>query len=206
MDPMRRNGCETRAHGSRGVGMALVLASLVMGCPTPPDPGNEGTYVYDPYGSGTIDKDPACKLTGTLELKLGEGDGTNFLPLEPGQEPVLYHGPQGGTHVILGVHVANPALEFPGLSVKFVLQRQRCFSGSDCLSPENMGLDERVVMSPERFVAQEGGAVSVSGMLVLVSNWTPTESRRIQVYVADRCGRIGSTSLELGPPATWPAQ
>ncbi|HYO66771.1 MAG TPA: hypothetical protein VEU33_11865 [Archangium sp.] len=206
MDPVRRNERETRAHGPGGVAMALALAGMVTGCPTPPDPGDEGTYGYDPYGNGTLEKDPACKLTGTLKLTLGEGDGTNFLPLEPGQEPVLYRGPQGGTHVILGVRVANPALGFPGLHLKFVLQRQRCLPAGDCLPPENMGADERLVSDEVRFVPQEGGAVSVSGMLIIVSSWTPTESRRIQVYAADRCGRIGTTSLVLGPAADWPRQ
>lgn len=202
MDEVRR---KPKAHGPRRARGVLVLASLVMGCPGPP-PGNGGTSVYDPYAYGTIERDPACKLTGLLELTPGEGDGTNFLPLAPGQEPVLYRGPQGGTHVILGVGVANPALEFPGLHLKFVLERQRCLAPGDCLAPETMGREERLVSDPERFVPQEGGAVSVSGILVIVSDWRPEVSRRLQVHAVDRCGRTGTTTLELGPPGTWPRQ
>ncbi len=203
MDPVRRTPWEMTLRGPGGLGGVLVLASLVTGCPTPP-PDDEGTYVYDPYGYGSIERDPACKLTGKLALTLGEGDGTNFLPLAPGQEPVLYRGPQGGTHVILGVNVANPALEFPGLHLRFVLERQRCLSPGDCLPPETMGREERLVSDPARFVPQEGGAMSVSGILVIVSDWRPEVSRRMLVHAADRCGRTGTTSLELGPPGTWP--
>ncbi|WP_375773310.1 hypothetical protein NR798_21325 [Archangium gephyra] len=181
--------------------MALVLTSLVMGCPGP-DPSDEGTYVYDGYG--TIERDPACKLTGNLQLSLGEGDGTDFTPLAPGQEPVVYHGPQGGSHLILGVSVANPATEFPGLQVQFLLQRQRCTTAESCLPPETMGRDERLVNDPQRFLPQEGGAVSVSGILVLLGDWDPAQSRRIQVQALDRCGRAGVASLELGPPGSWP--
>ncbi|HZI06578.1 MAG TPA: hypothetical protein VEZ71_21290 [Archangium sp.] len=112
----------------RNPGVALVLAGVVTGCPGP-EPYNGDTYVYDGYG--TIERDPDCKLTGPLELTLGEGDGTSFTPLAPGQEPVLYHGPQGGTHLILGVAVANPAVEFPGMQFKFEAERLRCFSDGD---------------------------------------------------------------------------
>lgn len=73
--------------------MALVLASLVTGCPAP-DPVDSGTYVYDPYGNGTIEREPACKLTGTLEPALGDGSGAGAVSRA------------AGTHVILGVHVA----------------------------------------------------------------------------------------------------
>jgi hypothetical protein len=198
MEQLRRNPRETRALGPC---VALVLASLVTGCPGP-EPYNGGTYVYDGYG--TIERDPACKLTGNLQLSLGEGDGTNFLPLAPGQEPVVYHGPQGGSHLILGLSVANPATEFPGLQVQFLLQRQRCLSGTDCRPPDNMGREERLVSDPARFLPQEGGAVSVSGILVLLGDWNPNESRRIQVQALDRCGRAGVTSMLLGPPGDWP--
>ena len=202
MNRSRRNPAETSARGPRVAGVALVLAGLVAGCPGPPEPNNEGTYVYDAYG--TIERDPACKLTGTLELSLGEGDGTNFTPLAPGQEPVLYRGPQGGTHLILGVAVANPATAFPGLQLEFVLHSKSCFPAGDCLPPELVGRDTRLVSNAERFLPQEGGAVSVSGLLVLVSDWEEGQTRRIQVNALDRCGRTGTTSLELGPPGTWP--
>lgn len=196
MAQLRRNPCETRARGPRVAGVALALASLVTGCPEPPEP--------DPYGYGTIERDPACKLTGKLQLTPGEGDGANFIPLGPGQEPVLYHGPQGGTHLLLGVGVANPALDSPGLSLRFILQRQRCRAPGDCLPAETMGREDWRVSDPERFMPQEGGAVGVSGILVLVSDWTPSQPRRIQINAVDRCGRTGTTSLELGPPGTWP--
>lgn len=185
----------------RNPGVALVLAGVVTGCPAP-EPDDSGTYVYDGYG--TIERDPDCKLTGSLQLTLGEGDGTNFTPLAPGQEPVLYHGPQGGSHLILGVAVANPAVEFPGMQLKFVAERLRCFSDGECTAAEPIGSDEMLVSRPDRFLPAEGGAVTVSGFLVLVWNWNESERRRLRVEAMDPCGRTGTASMELGLPASGP--
>lgn len=196
---LRSNPRGTSARGPRVAGVALVLASMVTGCPEP-EPYDEGTYVYDEYG--TLERDPACKLTGTLELTLGEGDGTNFTPLAPGQEPVLYRGPQGGSHLILGVSVANPAIEFPGLQLELVAESAVCFSATGCPVPRLEGRYEVVVLKPERFLPAEGGAMTVSGFLVIVGDWDPAERRRLRVEAMDRCGRTGTTSLELGPPGT----
>lgn len=196
MDRLRKNPWEMRAQGARVRGVALVLAGLVMGCPEPPEPDDEGTYVYDPYGE--LERDPACTLTGPLELTLGEGDGTNFTPLAPGQEPVLYHGPQGGSHLILGVSVANPATAFPGLQLEFVAESAVCFSATGCPAPQLEGLSTVVVLRPERFLPAEEGAVTASGFLVVVSDWDPAEKRRLRVEAMDRCGRTGTASVELG--------
>lgn len=185
----------------RNAGVALVLTGLVTGCPEP-EPYNGGTYVYDGYG--TIERDPDCKLTGPLELTLGEGDGTSFTPLAPGQEPVLYHGPQGGTHLILGVAVANPAVGFPGMQFKFEAERLRCFSDGECTAAEPIGSDEMLVSRPDRFLPGEGGSVNVSGFLVVVWNWNLGERRRLQVEAMDPCGRTGTASVELGLPASAP--
>jgi hypothetical protein len=189
----------------RNVGVVLVVAGLVMGCPEPrpePEPFDGGTYVYDEYG--TLERDPACKLSGTLELRLGEGDGTNFTPLAPGQEPVLYHGPQGGTHLILGVAVANPAVEFPGLKLGLVAESALCFSPTGCPPPRIEGGSVVVVTRPERFLPAEGGGVTVSGFLVVVTEWDPASRRRLRVEATDRCGRTGSASVRLGPPEPAP--
>ncbi len=199
MQQWRRNPREASARGARVSGMALVLAALVTGCPGPA-PYNGGTYVYDEYG--TLEREPACTLTGGLELTLGEGDGTNFIPLAPGQEPVLYYGPQGGTHVILGVAVANPAIDFPGLALELVAEHAVCFSetGTGCPPAQVVGRSEVVVLKPERFLPAEGGAITVSGFLVIVDDWNPSERRRLRVEATDRCGRTGTASVQLGPP------
>ncbi len=175
--------------------LALVLASLVTGCPGP-EPFDEGTYVYDDYG--TIERDPACTLTGTLELTLGEGDGTNFTPLT-GQEPALYHGPQGGTHLILGVALANPATDFPGLQLRWDAEKAVCFEPTGCPPPVSRGHSEVLVTRPDRFLPAEGGGVTVSGFLVIVYDWDPNERRRLRVEATDRCGRTGTAAVELGP-------
>jgi hypothetical protein len=153
--------------------------------------------VYDDYG--TIQRDPACTLTGPLELTLGEGDGTNFTPLTPGQEPVLYHGPQGGTHVILGVALANPATDFPGLQLEFVAERATCFEPTGCPPPQEAGHTQMLVTRPDRFLPAEAGGVTVSGLLVIVWGWELDEKRRLRVEATDRCGRTGTAAVVLGP-------
>jgi hypothetical protein len=195
METTRRN--EPGALARRGVGLALVLAGLLTGCPDEPEPFTPWPEDYP--GSLQLTRDPACKLTGGLVLTLGEGEWMDFNPLAPGQEPFLHHGPQGGTHLLLGVEVANPAREFPGLQLDFLAERQRCPADGDCLPFETMGRDRAVVMDSSNFQPREGDAVATSGALVIVSDWNPSERRRVRVVARDRCGRSGTTSLELGP-------
>jgi hypothetical protein len=63
-----------------------------------------------------------------------------------------------------------------------------------------MGRYRTVVRDSSNFQPREGGAVATSGHLVIVSDWNTSERRRIRVDAEDRCGRTGTTSLELGPP------
>jgi hypothetical protein len=187
----------SRARSWRTVSVTLALAGLMTACPwtEPPGPPDAGAD-----GGSLIGRDPACTLTGSLELALGEGEGSmDFTPLAPGQEPLLHYGPQGGTHLILGVRVANPAMQFPGLQVEFKAERQRCDAGGGCLPFETMGRYLTVVSEPSRFLPQDGDAVAVSGILVTVSDWNIGERRRLQVEALDRCGRAGTTVLELDP-------
>jgi hypothetical protein len=181
-------------HRHSGGKAALVLAGLLMGCPYvgPPTPL--------PYDGGPLERDPACTLTGALQVTLGEGDGSDFTPLTPGQAPVIHHGPQGGTHVSLGVRVDNPATQFPGLRLDFFGEFQgECEAWSDCEAYEVYARYTTVVRLAEYFLPQEGGAVAVSGV-ILQGPWPMPGKRRIRVDVLDRCGRTGSTVVELSPP------
>jgi hypothetical protein len=179
-------------HSRKKAGLALVLSGVLAGCPgpfTPPAP---------PYDDGPLEKDPACTLTGDLQVTLGEGDGSDFTPLAPGQEPIIHHGPQGGTHASLGVRVDNPATQFPGLKMTFIGEFQSCQSSTSCEDFTIFSRYDTVVRDARYFLPQEGGAIAVSGIL-MQGPWEGPTRHRIHVTVLDRCGRTGSAMLELGP-------
>jgi hypothetical protein len=164
-----------------------------MACPVNPEPGPP----VDPGDSTPLERDPACKLTGSLEVRLGDGNGPfEFKPLSPGQEPRLHFGAQGGHHMELGVSVANPAPEFPGLQVSFTAEVEHCDT-MGCQPLTTVGQYRTRVLEPIRFLPQEGGALAVSGFIVILDYWYPDTRRRLGVEVLDRCGRTGTASLEF---------
>lgn len=178
----------------RAAGVAALTLALT-GCPIGPDPGPTQPPVID--DGDRIERDPACKLTGSLELELVEGNGPyDFKPLVPGQGPTLHHGPQGGTHVEVGVRVANPANAYPGLQVKFTAESESCGT-SGCAPFGLLGQYSTVIRDPGRFLPQEGGATVVSGFLLIVSGWPQDTRRRITVEALDRCDRTGTAVWEL---------
>jgi hypothetical protein len=173
---------------------ALLLLALV-GCPFPgpSDPPPQET----PWDPAPIERDPACTLTGTLELGLGNGNGPQeFTPLAPGQGPRVYNGSQGGQHLELGVRVANPATAFPGLQLHILAEAEPCDFTGPCRPYEKMGELRTRVLEKERFLPQDGGAVAVSGLILFVDSWPHTWKRRLTVEAADRCGRTGTLTLE----------
>jgi hypothetical protein len=174
----------------------LALAGALSGCPynppTPPDaPEEQGD-------TSPITRDPACKLTGSLELVLGKGSPFSFQPFGYGLLPVVERGPQGGSHMELGVLIENPALAFPGLQVR--ITAQRC-GEAGC---ERMWQYSELVLQPERFVNRVDveEAVFVWGFRVFVDEWPADTLRRITLEATDRCGRTGTTLVEV--PAGTP--
>jgi hypothetical protein len=139
-------------------------------------------------------------LTGGLTIGLGESDGLDdFRPLPAGQAPFVYFGPQGGMHVILGTSVVNPATDFPGLQVRFVLDAQLC-SANGC-QQEVMG-EYTTVVNQDRYIQLPGGTVAVSGFFILLRDWPQNSTRRVMAEVYDRCGRMGTmtTQVAAGTP------
>lgn len=186
-----------RVPGWLAVRAALVTLAL-MGCPIPFGPSDPGPDIPPQDDGQLIERDPACTLTGSLELELVESQGVSaFKSLAPGEGPTVHYGPQGGTHLELGVRVANPAREFPGLQVKFLAESQFCDAMSGCMPFGTMGQFSAVMRNPERFLHQEDGATVVSGFLVLVNDWYQGSLRRITVEAYDRCGRRGTTVREV---------
>ena len=183
-----------RVPASVSLGLALALVSLLTACPAPtpgppiPEPTPDGGMVL-------IERDPACTLTGELTLGLGESDGLeDFRPLAAGQAPTVHHGPQGGIHTILGVSVSNPAANFPGLQVRFVLDAQLC-SSNGC-QQQVMG-EYTTIVNQDRYIDLPGDVVAVSGFFILLRDWPQNSTRRVMVEVHDRCGRMGTLMRQV---------
>jgi hypothetical protein len=182
------------------MGLSLALMGLLTACPISPPGPPEPPPFPDDGGTVLIERDPACTLTGSLTLGMGEGDGTDdFRPLAPGQAPYVHYGPQGGQHVILGVSVANPATGFPGMQVRFIAESQFC-SGGAC-QPYTVQGHYVTVVREDRYIPQAGGAIALSGFLVVLREWPSDTRRRVTAELIDRCGRTGTISVEI-PPGT----
>src|SRR5262245_55405281 len=70
--------------------------------------GTSGAETRAVAGGGGAPKAPAdCTIEGDLSLEPGEGE-TTFTPLAVGSAPTLYHGAQGGTHMILALRITTP--------------------------------------------------------------------------------------------------
>ena len=180
--------------------LLLALAVPLAACPI--GVGGGGDFPENQWDATPLERDPACTLTGSLELALGDSHGTSeFKPLAPGQGPVVHFGPQGGSHLELGLRVANPARDFPGLQVRFLAEAQTCEPPMGCQPYSMVGELRTLVREPARFLPQEGDAVAVSGFIVFMYGWAPSWNRRLTVEALDRCGRMGTATLELAAGA-----
>jgi hypothetical protein len=190
----------SRAASSVPLGLLFALVGPLTACPPSPGPPVPPEPVPDDGGTVLIERDPACTLTGALNIGLGESDGLDdFRPLSAGQAPFVHHGGQGGIHVILGASVVNPATEFPGLQVRFILDAQVC-TANGC-QQEVMG-QYTTVVNQDRYIALPGGSIAVTGFFIPLRDWNQNSPRRVIAEVYDRCGRAGSTMIQV--PAGTP--
>jgi hypothetical protein len=185
----------SRAPPSVPLGLSLAVVGLLTACP----PSPPGPFPPDPFpddgGTVLIERDPACTLTGTLTIGLGESDGLDdFRPLPAGQAPFIHHGSQGGIHVILGASVVNPATGFPGLQVRFILDAQVCTTNG--CQQQVMG-QYTTVVNQDRYIALPGGSIAVTGFFILLKDWPQNSTRRVIAEVYDRCGRMGTTMTQV---------
>lgn len=130
-----------------------------------------------------------CELSGPLEVELGEGF-EKFSSLAPLQEPTLHDGIQGGHHFWLGLHVANPALDYPLLRVVLdaeVLDENRCGAEPDCDPWIGTGHRE-LILGPELALNDDGIVEQVSLMLQ-IAIWPLDVERRLRLYAIDPCRR-----------------
>lgn len=174
-----------------GMRRALVLLLALGGCVAaePGGPPCEDDINGCSNNTTTFMPDPACTLTGELELELGEGQH-EFMPLGPGQLPTLETGIQGGQHVWMAVRVLNPDLE--RLQLDIVIDAEWC--GSDCELAESWILDNhRELLADEStsLTVTDAGAYEQLRMLVTLFDWIDADRKRIGVLVTDPCGRVG---------------
>lgn len=152
-----------------------------------PDP-----CAMDPAGCGEGEEfqlDPSCTLDGELVVEVGEGtDG--FDPLGPGQLPAVHYGTQGGTHMWVGVRVANHARDYPQLEITV----QSLWANGACDPECDWSVNnERVLVvdEPELEYTADGGA-QVGGITLFGSESTGA----IRATVRDPCGRQGTVLQE----------
>lgn len=98
----------TRLARRLGAALLVVAVAPSTGCflfGTGGDDGPDGVEM-----GGGFELDPSCELDGELSLAIGDG-AEGFTALGDGQSPQVFHGPQGGSHMWLGVRIGNVALE-----------------------------------------------------------------------------------------------
>src|SRR5262245_1231487 len=77
--------------------------------------------------------------TVPLDLVLGQGlTPDEFKALEPSAEPFLWHGPQGGQHLLLAVQVTNPVSE-ERFDVEFDAELGSECTAADCAAWRSVG-------------------------------------------------------------------
>jgi hypothetical protein len=166
----------------------LLLVGALAGCV-----GMDGSPCEDDVNScaddgGTFVEDPTCKLTGALELELGEGQDV-YSPLAAGELPEVYDGFQGGQHIWLGLRVKNPDLEHSSLRIDIALSDCE----TQCGNPQNWSLDNErtLVVGSRTITVTEEGWFEEEGVLVTLGNWGAATHRRVEMVVTDPCGRQG---------------
>ncbi|HMY18263.1 MAG TPA: hypothetical protein PKA58_18185 [Polyangium sp.] len=146
-----------------------------------------------PPGSSTIA--PDCTRTGELGIAFGEGD-REFMPLTNGAAPMLYHGPQGGTHLILASRVGTPdPLDRYVVTVVAEVGNAEC-TAQPCASYTKAGSIMRVVEGAPSVTVSGTNSADVVNLFVLVDGWLAGTQKRISISIADACDRKGSVIYE----------
>ncbi len=194
-----------RAHddANRSGLVILLLTTIALGgCGSSSATGQEGdagTSEREPFSV-----DPTCQSTEAMNMEVGEGLlPEDFDPIVEGDSPILYHGPQGGTHLLLAARVANPPPDYPGLLVDFLAEVGNGCTENACETWENVGEYEFDLMPPHpRLTTMPDGSVIGGGFYVIVTRWPDDGVRRVQSKVTDRCGRVGSFEILFAPNTT----
>ena len=170
----------TRARETKRPGLALgfALFGLALACVDSPE-------IEDEFGSQIA---PDCTREGSFEVELGEDQG-GFVSLPEGSEPVLYHGAQGGTHLILAAHITTPdPIDRYEMAIKAEIGAPECDTDEDCSSFFPGGQYSRVIEGPDRVDVYDD-ASELPYLFLVVDGWDPNRLRKVTLDVSDACGR-----------------
>lgn len=164
----------------------LSIPLTLVACPLFGGGGGGGPCADDANNcgnGGVLEVDDACELDDALQLQLGEGEG-EFQVLAPGAVPELITGPQGGSHMVLGLGIDNPSPDHLSFEVQVTLTAD--FDG------ETEPVGQRTVVYEGAKVEFEGGRAELLDLVVIPDTWPDEGRRTISVSATDACGRIGS--------------
>ena len=142
----------------------------------------------------TLDEGPSfdCSIAGELALELGEGREA-FEPFE--DSPELFHGLQGGTHLILAARLRTPD---PGdryaISLLAEVGKLPCDT-EDCAGWTRAGGFESELDGASGQLVETGpDELELTSLFIVVENWDVAPRQRLRLDVEDPCGRHASAT------------
>lgn len=126
-------------------------------------------------------------------FELGEGE-VDFDPLEPGEEPTLWHGPQGGTHLMLAAEVVAEDLTAVPLSL-----RTEAWSFGEACTDGCLLADATFDLDPSRAITEDDEGWTFGHLQLIVTTWPTDELRELDLTLTDACGRETAATVSLEP-------
>lgn len=171
------------------VGLVLALPGCFPFGPPGPDPCAEDRFECR---DGELELDATCDDDDDLIVSIGGGESA-YTPLEPGAQPPIVYGTQGGQHTTLGVEVLNAELDrYDRVRVEVgIYPASMCpVAGKPCEGEPWLGRRTVVLGDFEPLRVTEDGIVQEFGIVVFLGATTEPEAV-IQLEVEDPCGRHG---------------
>ena len=162
---------------------------LALGCA---ESGHGDSVGAQPEGAQL---EPDCTRSGAFEVELGEGEDV-FVPLAADAQPLLYHGAQGGTHLVLAARVTTPD-PIDRYEVTLVAEAGQDCSAGTCASFTTIGEIDLVIAGSRVLVGT--GEVEIPSLFLVVDGWEGAPLRRLTLEVADACDRRASTARTFEP-------
>jgi hypothetical protein len=139
--------------------------------------------------------EPDCTRTGAFEVELGEGEDA-FAPIATEGQPLLYHGAQGGTHLVLAARVGTPD-PIDRYEVTLVAEAGQDCVADTCASFTTIGAIDLVIEGSRVLVGES--EAEIPSLFLVVDGWEGAPLRRLTLEVADACDRRASTARSFEP-------
>lgn len=152
------------------------------------DGGDGDPCDADPAGCGEGDSfelDPSCTLEGDLMIELGQGQNA-YAPLGAGELPEVHYGSQGGTHMWIGVRVANHARDYPKLEIELELLWAQGACDPEC--DWQVSTERTLVVGESDLELTDDAGAQVAGITMFGGE----ETGAVRATVRDPCGRTGT--------------